>query len=90
MQGMLSLHYATVHETKLAWLETIAFAFLMSALTDPHAQKLLFLTFFYFSCSLTIYTLEMALTAPTGSLLMRHESGYLSQFGELPMTAVEH
>lgn len=77
MQGVLTLHYATVHETELAWLETIAFAFLMLALTDLRPQNLLFLQSLNFSCSLTIYTLEMALTAPTGLLLMRHESGYL-------------
>lgn len=51
--------------------------FLMLALTDLRAQNLLFLKSLNFSCSLTIYTLEMALTAPTGLLLMRHESGYL-------------
>lgn len=42
---------------------------------DLHAHKLLFLK--SFSCSLTVYTLEMALTAPAGSLLMRDKLDYL-------------
>lgn len=64
------------NRTRLA--RNVCFCVINVFIMDLHAHKLFFLkVLFYFSCSLTVYTLEMALTAPAGSLLMRDKLGYL-------------